>query len=107
MIGMGAVGAAEQGFSVSVSADVNTAIVGGPVDDGNAGAAWVFIRSGGVWTQQGPKLFGSGAAGTAQQGYSVSLSGDGTTAILGGPFDDVISTSNGLSVGAAWVFTES
>ena len=28
------------------------------------GAAWVFTRSGGVWTQQGSKLVGTGAVGT-------------------------------------------
>ena len=49
-----------------------------------AGAAWVWTRSGGVWTQQGPKLVGSGAVGSAAQGYSVSLSADGNTAIVGG-----------------------
>jgi hypothetical protein len=42
-----------QGMSVALSADGNTAIVGGWSDNSKAGAAWVFIRSGGVWTQQG------------------------------------------------------
>ena len=50
----------------------------------NAGAAWVFTRSGGVWTQQGSKLVGT-ARGNAQQGISVALSADGNTAIVGGP----------------------
>jgi hypothetical protein len=40
----------EQGWSVSLSRDGNTAIVGGPgVDTSSPGAAWVFIRSRGVW----------------------------------------------------------
>ena len=34
--------------------------------------------------QQGPKLVGTGASGNAAQGFSVSLSGDGNTAIVGG-----------------------
>jgi hypothetical protein len=51
-------------------------------------------------TQQGPKLVGTGAVGDASQGYSVSLSGDGNTAIVGGPGDND-------SAGAAWVFTRS
>jgi hypothetical protein len=33
---------AEQGYSVALSADGNTAIVGGDNDNGLAGAAWVF-----------------------------------------------------------------
>ena len=100
LVGTGALGPAAQGPSVSLSADGNTAIVGGPVDDGSTGAAWVFTRLGGVWTQQA-KLIGSGAIDpppfVAQQGFSVSLSSDGNTAILG---------SNDL-VGGAWVFTRS
>src|SRR5262245_13502854 len=55
-----------QGMSVAVSADGSTAIVGGPGPHnadlgrsplvGPAGAAWVFTRSHGIWTQQGNKL---------------------------------------------------
>jgi hypothetical protein len=50
LVGTGASGAAARGFSVTLSADGNTAVVGGPVDNSFAGAAWVFTRSGGVWT---------------------------------------------------------
>src|SRR2546421_310461 len=77
LVGSGAVGSAQQGHSVALSADGNTAIVGGNADNGNAGAAWVFTRSGGVWSQQGAKLVGTGAVGAANQGISVALSGDG------------------------------
>jgi len=100
LVGTGAVGAAYQGFSVSLSADGNTAFVGGFGDNSSAGAAWVFTRSGGVWTQQGTKLVGTGAVGAANQSYSVSLSADGNTAIVGGYFDN-------SAAGAAWVFTRS
>jgi hypothetical protein len=82
---------------VALSGDGNTAILGGPDDNSDAGAAWVFTRAGGVWTQQ-MKLVGTGAVGTAVQGWSVALSGDGNTAILGGPGDN-------SGAGAAWVFT--
>jgi uncharacterized protein YdbL (DUF1318 family) len=100
LVGTGAVGNAYQGFSVALSADGNTAILGGWLDNSQAGAAWVFTQSGGVWTQQGDKLVGTGAVGTALQGYSVALSADGSTAILGGISD----TGN---IGATWVFTQS
>src|SRR5262245_33648455 len=41
------------------------------------------------FTQQGPKLVGTGAIGSfVEQGLSVSLSADGNTAIVGGPCDD-------------------
>ncbi len=101
LVGSGALGTtAQQGASVSLSADGNTAIVGGNHDNNDAGAAWVWTRSGLVWSQQGTKLVGSGAAGNALQGLSVSLSGDGNTAIVGGPLDNSF-------VGAAWVWTRS
>jgi hypothetical protein len=95
-----------QGTSVALSADGNTAIIGGPDDAGGGlghpgvGAAWVFTRSGSSWTQQGPKLVGSGAAGFSGQGFSIALSGDGNTAAVGGPFDS-------LPKGAAWIWTRS
>src|SRR5262249_25981273 len=63
LVGTAAVGSAGQGSAVAVSADGNTAIVGGPDDDALAGAAWVFTRSNGVWTQQGTKLLGTPAPG--------------------------------------------
>jgi uncharacterized protein (TIGR03437 family) len=101
LVGTGAVGVTSQGYAVALSADGNTALVGGPLDNNYAGAAWVFTRSGGVWTQQGGKLAGTGAVGTAvQQGFSVALSADGNTALVGGYGD-----SN--DAGATWVFTRS
>jgi hypothetical protein len=36
------------------------------------------------FTQQGPKLVGTGAVGAADQGWSVAVSADGNTAIVGG-----------------------
>ena len=100
LVGAGAVGASQQGYSVAISADGTTAIVGGWQDNSGVGAAWVFTRSGGVWSQQGSKLVGAGAVGAAQQGESVSISADGNTAIVGGPNDN-------SQAGAAWVFTRS
>jgi hypothetical protein len=48
------------------------AIVGGRADNNFTGAAWVYTRSGGVWTQQGAKLVGTGGV-LASQGWSVAL----------------------------------
>ena len=97
LFGTGAAGSAAQGVSVAISADGNTALWGGSSDNSGAGAAWVFTRTAGSWTQQGPKLVAAGAIGNAFQGSSVSLSGDGNTALIGGGSD------NG-GAGAAWVF---
>jgi hypothetical protein len=94
-----AVGTALFGTSVSLSADGNTLLVGGPGDNSNAGAAWIFTNAHSSWTQVA-KLTGSGAAGSAHFGTSVALSADGHTAVVGGPAD----SSN---AGAMWVFTNS
>jgi predicted small secreted protein len=100
LVGAGAVGNAQQGRSVALSADGNTAIVGGPADNSNTGAAWIFTRSGGIWAQQGDKLVGTGASVGPTQGASIALSGDGDTAIVGGPLDTA-------GNGAVWVYTRS
>ena len=89
-----------QGWSVALSADGNTAIVGGPGDQDQIGAAWVFTRSDTTWTQQGNKLIGTGFLGKSGQGYSVSISADGNTAIVGGQYDNT-------GIGAAWIYTRS
>ena len=104
LVGTGDVNHSGTGDSVALSEDGNTALIGDPDDNGSTGAAWVFTRSGGTWTQQGPKLVGSGADGTAEQGWSVALAGDGNTALIGGPGDGV---AHGTLTGAAWVFTRS
>jgi hypothetical protein len=100
LTGGGEIGKARFGESVALSSDGNTALVGGPGDNGSVGAAWVFNRVGGAWSQQGEKAVGAGANGQAQQGFRVALSGDGNTALVGGPED------NG-NAGAVWTFTRS
>jgi hypothetical protein len=100
LTGAGEVGAGHFGRSVALSADRNTAVIGGYRDNANAGALWVFTRSGSTWTQQGPKLTGGEESGEGLLGFSLALSDDGNTALAAGGGD------NG-SVGAAWVFTRS
>ncbi len=98
LIGFGFVGESHQGASVALSADGNTAVVGGPGDSSDVGAVWVFTRSNGTWSQQGPKLTGPGATAGAALGTSVALSADGNTAMVGGSGDN-------SNAGAAWAFT--
>src|SRR5688572_33116197 len=92
-----------QGTSVALSADGNTALIGGPTDNTGMGASWVFTRNAGTWAQQGPKLVANDAVNSApvtapQQGSTVALSDDGNIALIGGPGDD-------RGFGAAWLFT--
>lgn len=51
LVGTGGTGVppnTQKGFWVSLSANGNTAIFGGPYDNNQQGAAWIFTRSGGV-----------------------------------------------------------
>ena len=96
LVGNGSDGKAAQGASVALSADGNTAIVGGAHDDSKVGAVWVFTRNVDVWSQQG-KLVGTEAIGKAGQGSSVALSADGNTAIVGGPGDNSAAGQRGSS----------
>ena len=57
LVGSGYTGYPDEGSSVALSADGNTALIGGMGDNGFVGAAWVFARSGSTWTQ-GAELVG-------------------------------------------------
>ena len=108
LVASDASGGATFGSSVALSGDGNTLITGGPADSSSTGAAWIFVRTAGVWSQQGAKLAGSDAIGQALQGISVSLSTDGNTAVVGGDHDNFSLAGGEISVpGAAWVYTRS
>jgi hypothetical protein len=96
LVGSGAIGKALQGSSVALSADGNELLAGGPRDNHDIGAVWVWTRTAGVWSQQGRKLVAT-RSGTSFQGISVALSGDGNIALVGGP-------TNASSTGAAWAW---
>ncbi len=91
---------AEEGWSVSISADGNTTIAGGPTDNGYFGGAWVYTRNNGIWKQSSNKLLGTGYVGASSQGWSVGISEDGNTAIVGGPEDYY------QEQGAVWVYAD-
>jgi len=101
--GNGEIGVGDFGSSVALSADGRTALIGGATDmptlnaEHGAGAVWVFVRSGSTWIQQA-KIAAPDHAAYGEFGYSVSLSADGNTALIGAP-----STAEHGN-GAAWVF---
>jgi hypothetical protein len=103
LTGAGESGSGWFGQSVALSADGDTALIGGYVDHSDTGAAWAFERSGAgagaTWEQQGAKLTGGEEeSGEGEFGWSVALSAEGDTALIGGRKDDG-------GIGAAWVFT--
>jgi FG-GAP repeat len=86
------------GFDVALEGD--TLVAGAPHSwDGGVqtGAAHVFVREAGVWTEQA-KLLATGGGEDDRFGYAVALSGD--TALVGATLED-----DGLTdAGAAYVF---
>jgi IPT/TIG domain/FG-GAP repeat len=93
-------GAGQFGRSVALSADGATALIGAPGYPGRHGAAWIFKRSAAGWSEPGTELEGDGESAGARFGFSVALSGDGATALVG-------ASNNDGGKGAAWVFTRS
>ncbi|MHB8243008.1 MAG: hypothetical protein ACYDHN_13590 [Solirubrobacteraceae bacterium] len=107
------VGGALAGFSVTMSGDGNTTVVGAPAWNGYAGAAWVWTRTASGWIQQGPKLTAGEAGGEACEeeagseegpecgfGRALALSSDGNTLLVGAPRQNE-------QQGAVWVYTRS
>jgi hypothetical protein len=96
-------GAAGDYFGFSVALDGDTALIGASNKTVSAhlgqGAAYVFTRSGGAWSQQA-ELTGSDGAATDHFGQSVALNGD--TALIGASFKTV---GGNNAQGSAYVFT--
>jgi hypothetical protein len=98
------------GQSVSVSNDGATALIAAFEDDDpngdRAGSAYVFTESDGDWSQQ-QKLTASDGDIDDGFGVSVSLSDDGTTALIGAADIDERNDDDETGPGSAYVFTES
>ena len=117
------------GWSVALSADGNTLAAGAYGEDSadtginapgasnaaaEAGATYVFVRSGNVWAQQA-YIKPWNTTGGDGFGYSVALSDDGNTLAVGSPGEDgsvpgiqqgsLSSDDNVVQAGAAYVFT--
>jgi len=95
------------GYSVALSSSGDVALIGARYEatspNSFQGAAYVFTRSGTTWTQQA-KLLASDPANLDGFGWSVAISSDGNTALIGSVDVD---TSPYTNNGAAYVFTRS
>lgn len=84
------------GQSVSLSGDGNVAIVGDPPMHNGAGAAFIYARSGTVWTMAG-ELSAPGEGGASAFGEAVAVAEDGDTVLVGAP-------DSHHGVGGAWSY---
>ena len=90
------------GASVSVSRDGSTIAVGSPYDDTTTdqGAAYIFEKVGGTWTQVQKIVQSDTLANTSFGGTGVELTDDGTTILVGASFHD----TGGTNTGRAYIF---
>ena len=86
---------ADNGFGVSVAISGKTAIAGAPGFSKAAGRAYVFAKTGGVWTQA-RELKGLDTVASDDLGYTVAISN--ATAVAGAP-------GFSKAAGRAYVFT--
>jgi hypothetical protein len=90
-----------QGYSVSLSLDGTVLAIGAPGYNVDAGATYVYRYNGSAWGEMAGMPLAQAGVGIAEQGYSVSLSSDGTMLAVGAPKYD--SASN-TGAGATWVY---
>lgn len=91
------------GYSVSISADGGVCAVGAYSDDDqglNSGTVTMFKRNGADWDQMS-KLLASDGAANDRFGYSVALSGNGETCVIGAYLN---SNARGTNAGSAYIF---
>ncbi|WP_036841644.1 Ig-like domain-containing protein [Polaribacter sp. Hel_I_88] len=90
-------------FGISVDINGEYVVVGALYDDdngSNAGAAYIFKRTGSTWSQE-TKLISSD--GDVDDIFGLSVSIEGSYAIVGARFDD----DNGAQSGSAYIFKRS
>lgn len=93
------------GWSVALSADGKTALIGAESDRGLSGSAFVYQHSGGSWAQEQKLTVESGPFQEDRFGKSVSLSDDGTVALIGANQDNENGEDeNEVGAGAAYIF---
>ncbi len=93
-------------FGSSVAIDGNYILVGSPFKNGSRGAAYLFARTSGGWTQQWIFTAGGDASANDQFGYSVALSKGPTSTpfvVVGAPRDDPVFSLP--DSGAVYVFS--
>jgi nucleoside-specific outer membrane channel protein Tsx len=90
-------GSTSDHFGTSVSVSGSTVLVGAPGNASDAGAVYVFVRSGSRWSQQAELTASDGASDDAF-GTAVSISG--STALIG-------ASGSASDAGAAYVFARS
>lgn len=91
------------GYSVSISADGGVCAVGAYSDDDqglNSGTVTMFKKNGTTWDQMS-KLLASDGAANDRFGYSVALSGNAETCVIGANNN---SNARGTNAGSAYIF---
>jgi len=93
------------GYSIAIDSSGNTVIVGAyaadPLGYLQAGAAYVFVRVTGTWSQQAI-LIADDKANNDYFGYSVAISNDGNKILVGAPMSNASGYTDG---GGVFIFS--
>jgi hypothetical protein len=103
------------GFSLALSNDKSTLVVGAPSEGFVVdptfypGAVFVYklTATAGQYSQFGTKIVGPNLTNWAYQGYSVSVSANGSLLLFGAPYDGYDPPTQPLPIGAALLFRQS
>jgi hypothetical protein len=98
--------AAGDGFGSEVAIEGDTLIIGAWKANSEAGAAYIFTRSGSTWTQEAKVIGTNATAANDYFGIERSIDISGNTVVIGAYGDDYISESQ-TDAGAAYIFTVS
>jgi len=91
------------GESAAISADGKTIIVGAYQDNGTKGRVFIYNRQGNVFNQVGIVTAGSRANAGDWFGYSLALSADAKTLIVGAPVDELTGSTG---YGSVYIFNQ-
>ena len=86
---------------VGISSDGLTIVTGAPYDGTELGAVWIWNLNTvtGIWTQTA-KLVPNDTYVYPYFGWTVAINADGTTLVVGAPYDQIL----GQEIGTVWVY---
>ena len=91
------------GYAVDISDDGKTVVVGAIEKLTSSSSEYVLVytfnSTNQTWSRKGTFLKGRRKSSDEQFGYSVGISGDGNTVIVGAPLDDGGSTTSSINKG--------
>ena len=99
------------GYSVAISGDGSTIVIGAQYGNNNkgfkSGSAYIYTRDPDGSYYETQELLASDGAADDQFGYSVDITEDGSTIIIGTPgYEDLVKDKGDVDSGSVYIFTK-